>query len=268
MLARAAFILIALFWLTMSVLLWRAEFGSRAGAGSVVPAGLVWQKVLTAPDSSSLVIARHGKRIGMCHWITGVAEQWSEISDENLPTGIPAKVRGYRLRLEGSALLTGITNQVRFELALRLDQRRAWEELRARVSVRPFSCEAHSLAAEKTVRLKADTGNGRFEWSLKFADLQNPSLLARELFGPFAGGVLDGLELPVLPSDARMAPELSWEARETELRIGHAPVKVYRLQTRWLDRWSVTLFVSRVGEILRVELPDGLELANDQLTVL
>jgi hypothetical protein len=32
-----------------------------------------------------------------------------------------------------------------------------------------------------------------------------------------------------------------------------------------LDRFNIVVFVSRAGEILRVELPEGITLANDQL---
>jgi hypothetical protein len=49
------------------------------------------------------------------------------------------------------------------------------------------------------------------------------------------------------------------------LRVGHTDVPVYRLRTRLLDRFVVTIFVSRVGEILRVELPYDVVLKNDQL---
>jgi hypothetical protein len=37
------------------------------------------------------------------------------------------------------------------------------------------------------------------------------------------------------------------------------------LQARLLDRYSMVIFVSRAGEFLRVELPDGITMANDQL---
>jgi hypothetical protein len=37
------------------------------------------------------------------------------------------------------------------------------------------------------------------------------------------------------------------------------------LEASAADRYSAVLFVSRVGEILRMELPDGLVLVNDQL---
>jgi hypothetical protein len=37
------------------------------------------------------------------------------------------------------------------------------------------------------------------------------------------------------------------------------------LQTRVLDKYEIKIFISRVGEILRVELPDEVVLVNDQL---
>jgi hypothetical protein len=45
-------------------------------------------------------------------------------------------------------------------------------------------------------------------------------------------------------------------------------VRVYRLQARLLDRYQIVVVVSRVGEILRVELPNGLLLVNEALSTL
>jgi hypothetical protein len=41
---RAPFILTAGFWLTMNILLWRAEFDSRDEVDSEVPAAPVWER--------------------------------------------------------------------------------------------------------------------------------------------------------------------------------------------------------------------------------
>src|SRR5215471_17677370 len=141
MLARVSFLLITLFWLTMNVLLWRREFGADRAARSPVPVPLVWQKILTAPDSSSLVIIAQGRRVGICHWITAISEEWASVSEENVPSDMPRKVRGYRLRLEGSALVEAWTNRVRFEGNLRLDRNRQWQELSARLGLRPMVWE-------------------------------------------------------------------------------------------------------------------------------
>jgi hypothetical protein len=58
---------------------------------------------------------------------------------------------------------------------------------------------------------------------------------------------------------------LKWEAHREWLRIGQNRVRVYRLEARLLDRHRIIVLVSRVGEILRVELPGELRLINDVL---
>jgi hypothetical protein len=58
------------------------------------------------------------------------------------------------------------------------------------------------------------------------------------------------------------------DASEETLQIGHAQARVYRVQTHLLDRDGVLILVSRVGEILRVELPGGWILVSDQLMAL
>lgn len=57
MFARLTFCGLAAFWVTMNVLLWRLEYGARGG-DTEVPAQLVWHKILTAPDGSSLSVTR------------------------------------------------------------------------------------------------------------------------------------------------------------------------------------------------------------------
>ena len=62
--SRILFILIAGFWITMNFLLWRAEYSSQGG-GEEVPVKLVWRKILTAPDSSSLSIYQQGEKFSL-----------------------------------------------------------------------------------------------------------------------------------------------------------------------------------------------------------
>ena len=63
MASRLTFIAITLFWVVMNILLWRSEFGAGR-AGSPVPVAAVWQKILTAPDNSSLTVIYKGRKIG------------------------------------------------------------------------------------------------------------------------------------------------------------------------------------------------------------
>ena len=74
-----------------------------------------------------------------------------------------------------------------------------------------------------------------------------------------------GLPLPATkPSSASIG--LKWDARNDRIKIANNLVRVYRLEAGLFDRYKVVLYVSPVGEILRLELPDEIVLTNDALT--
>lgn len=263
--SRVIFLLVTAFWITMNVLLWQTEFGSRRTEGAV-PVATVWEKILTAADDSSLTVFQHGQLMGTCHLRTGVGEEWSNVGDENVPSAPPEKTRGYRLQMDGSALVRGLTNRLRFESDLKLDKNREWQELTARVTMRPTTWEIHSAAAEKNIHLKMGGGGNSFNTVLNFSDLQNPSALTYKLLGPAAAELIAEAGLPRVPAGSSTASlGLKWEAYEDTLRIGHTSVQVYRLHTRLLDHYDVNATVSRAGEILRVQLPNDVLLQNDRL---
>jgi hypothetical protein len=267
MISRIVLLVLTLFWITMNVLLWRAEYGRHGSTGNSVPAEVVWRKILTAPDSSSLGIFHHGKKVGFCHWISGIGEELAQISeDSGSPEGMIRHIRGYRLQLEGNLSADQVGNRVRFESALTLTTNQLWRDFNLRLTLRPTVLEIHTSATDQKLRLHADDGEEKFDRVIKFSELQNPQALLREFGGPVAGGLLSnfGMFGAQLQSSAIQAG-LKWEGREDSMRIGHSPVRTYRLQTRVLDRYHITIFVSRVGEILRVELPDEILLINDQL---
>ena len=58
------------------------------------------------------------------------------------------------------------------------------------------------------------------------------------------------------------------QARYDKFRVGGDWMRVYRLQVRLLDRFQATIFVSPIGEILKIELFDQLVLMNDALATL
>ena len=267
MIARIALIVVTAFWVTMNVLLWRAEYGQHGSAGSSVPAEVVWRKILTAPDSSSLTILHHGKKVGFCHWLTSIGEELSQIQeDTGSPEGMVRRINGYRLQLEGNVSSDKAGNRVRFESALTLTTNQLWQDFNLRIVLRPTVLEVHSSAAEQRVRFAVDDGDEKHERVIKFSDLQNPQSFLRELAGPLAGGIMNNFALlGAQPQRAGFEAGLKWEGREDSMRIGHSPVRTYRLRAHLLDKYEITIFVSRVGEILRVDLPDEITLVNDQL---
>jgi hypothetical protein len=267
MISRIALILVTAFWVTMNILLWRAEYGHQGSAGSSVPAEVVWRKILTSPDSSALTIFHHGKKVGSCYWKTSVGEELSQIQeDTGSPEGMVRRIMGYRLQLEGNVSSDKAGNRIRFEGALTLTTNQVWQDFNLRIILRPTVLEVHSSATEQRVRFNIDDGEEKFERAIKFSELQNPQALLREFAGPVAGGLLNNFGMVGAQAQSTaLNAGLKWEGREDSMRIGHSPVRTYRLQTRVLDRYQITIFVSRVGEILRVELPDEIVLVNDQL---
>ena len=272
MLPRLFFLLIALFWLTMNFLLWRSEFGGHKQVGSNVSIETVWNKVLTAPDASSLEIFYRGKKIGFCRWATSVGAQASKtFSNEFQPEGMVEQPTSYNLDLEGNATLSGTTNRLRFDINLKLSIDRSWEEFTIRANMRPDSWELHATAADQKARFLIDGPVERWEQTFTFADLRNPQVLLREFGGPLALGILGGmgnlgLGDPAKTNSTASTLPIKWDANNDTMRFGHSKVRVYRLRAKLFERYEAFIFVSRVGEILWVELPDQIILSNDAFT--
>jgi hypothetical protein len=270
MLTRLSFALLTAFWLTMMVLLWRSEFGAGPRPGSAVPAEAVWERILTAPDASSLQIKRRGTNVGYCRWSASVGQErsagWS--ADDDLgPEGLVEQPTSYTLDLDGSVALAEFVSRLGYSFTLKLSTNQTWQELHFRLKLRPDLYEVRALAAEQTIQIHVESAEARFNRTFKFSDFQNPQTLLRTIGGPLSPGLLAMLGLP-MTSDAlaRLSLGLRWQGHQDWLKLGHSRVRVYRLQAQLLDRYRATVYVSPVGEILRLELPGDFVAVNDALT--
>lgn len=262
MLSRALFALIAVFWVTMDVLLWRAEYGSQ-GNEEPVPPALVWRKILTAPDASSLSIYQDGERSGFCEFSTSIETEMATLDEDKPPPEGVVTRAGYQIRLNGNTSLGDFTNRLRFDGRLSFSSNRQWRELELKLSSHTASVEIHSIATNQTVQLKIINENGVIEREISFKELANPNAVLREFDETFSGGFLGMIDLPDLPEgSSALAQPIRWEARRDRLRIGNEPVSVYRLETHMLD-YSIVIYASTLGEILRVELPADLTATLD-----
>jgi hypothetical protein len=268
MLQRAVFLFIVLFWVTMNVLLWRAEYGRHNALGSAVPPAMVWQKMLNAPDNSSLVIQHNGKNAGFCRWATEITELPAAGNAAGyLPEDMVRQPTGYRITFDGNATLPEITNHLRFDFDLQLAKDQSWQAVAATFNLRRNACTIRSSATAQTVQLNVTGADGGFERDFTFAELQNPQALLQEFAGPLPFALPAGLALPADLSTNTPTPALglAWDAHDAWLNLGHTPTPIYRLSARLLDRYQVVILVSHVGEILRAELPGGYVLVNDRL---
>ncbi len=266
---RLFFLVVTLFFITMNVLLWHTEIAGRNHLIGGLPAEVVWDKVLTAPDNSSLTIERRGVKIGHCTWIPNLGEERAtgkQPSDEPLPEGMVNQLAGYTLDLDGQLSLDDLT-RLRFNLTLKLATNQALQEIVAALKIRPDSWEVRAVLASQSVQLRKEEDG---VVSKKVFQLSQPSqveALLRDMGVPLPPGTLATLGLPFGQSHpaATSSLGLAWEARQDWLKLAHSRLRVYRLQTRLLDRYKADIYVSHVGEILRVELPQQIVLKNDAL---
>jgi hypothetical protein len=135
----------------MNLLLWRSEFGQMNHPGSLVPTAMVWQKILTAPDDSSLEILQDGKRVGRCRWQANVGEEIATgkiASDEFEPEGMVRQLSGYTIDLEGTLLFDELENRSDSACTPFFRQSQLAGVHLAR-GVRPMSWELRSVASKK-----------------------------------------------------------------------------------------------------------------------
>ena len=261
MIARLTFLGIALFWLVMNALLWRAEYGSHAG-DTPVPAALVWKKVLQSPDASALTVFQNGKRMGYCEFSTTVARQMAALDDNKLPPEASAARADYQIHLAGNFALGNFTNRIKFDGNIRFSSSNEWRELNLKISSRLANAEVRSFATNQIVHIKiGDEDVSLFDRDVTFAELKQPDVLISSIAGNFAGTLLGA----VIPSGTTnsAAPKFQWNARLTRVQLGSALVPIYQLETRVLGQ-PVVIEVSKLGEILRVQLPGGIVARIDE----
>lgn len=278
---RLLFLVLLTFWLVMNYLLYRAEFGTDTQLGSPIPPEVVWRKILTAPDDSSLGVYQAGQRIGFCRVVANVGEETAHgkvAQETELPEGMVRAPTGFTLEIDGNVMLRLVgTNRLKFTLNATFGRDEAWRDIRVRVGVRPLNWEMRLRADDRSVRFRQET-DGVETWghTATLEDLRDPRKLALDLGGPLAASMLAGLQptasgMGAGPSGVRAPGDgllgLRWEARNDWLKVGRSRLRVHRLTARLLDGYAVSIVVSRVGEILRVELPQRTVMSNDALFV-
>ena len=261
--SRLFFLGVTVFWLAMNCLLWQSQYGGHSLFGSALPAEVVWDKILTAPDNSSLDIYDHEVKTGMGRWTAGLADSplisSKILAPDYRPDGLGLKPSGYTLNFEGR-LLYKKTNNVKYDIAFALDTNKVWQDFVFHASTRGRSWDVHALARDERISLKVAEGDNIFDKTWTFAELRDPQSLFGEIGGTFALGIL-GMNQSLPGVTTRT---LEWEAHEDHIKFGDVSVRAYRLDAYILGQ-RVEIYVSRVGEILRVDLPRKISLRNQAL---
>jgi len=256
---------IASFWVVMNGLLWRSQWGAHSRLGSAVPAEVVWEKILTAPDLSSLDIYDHDKKIGSCNWMANVGNSPlasnKVLADDYAPDGLNAQVTGYSLTFDGNATLLH-SNRLRFNASLSLSTNRTWQDFHLRVNMRLTTWDIRAVAATEKLTVSEEDNKGRWQTTFNLSAARDPETMLSSFGGTEALSLLAGAGLtPSKDVLTRLSGAVEWQAHEDWMQIGHTKARVYRVETEFLGR-RISLFTSRVGEILWVELPNKITLRN------
>ena len=245
----------------MNILLWRADFGSRGG-DSPVPLKLVWKKILTAPDSSSLSVYQNGDRMGYCEFSTSVGQQMAALDEDKPPPEGFATRSGYQIHLAGNVALGDFTNRLKFDGKIQFNTARQWQEVNLKISTHTAVIEIHSLATNQMAHIKIISEGNMIEHDLSFDDLANPATVVRVFAGNFADVLLGVVDLPQF-APGSTPQKIEWESRRTRVKIGTESVPVYRLETSAFG-YNIVVDVSTLGEILCVQLPNNVTARIDE----
>jgi hypothetical protein len=273
MLSRLAFIVITGFWITMNVLLWRSEFRGKNELGSAVPVPVVWQKMLTAPDDSRMEVLKQGREIGSFRWSPNVGEAVATgktYSPDAQPEGRVQELSGYTIDImEGSLEVGENHKRVYYTFSGQFSTNHQWQEFNLRFTQRRASLELHGVAGTEKLDVHWQDEAEDWQRTFTFAELRDPEKLLQDIAGPLPLGMLfGGLTAGFTgPAASGFQMDMKWEARFDWLKIGHSNLRVYRLQGRLANRYDVVLHISRLGEILRVELPNGVRILNTRLSM-
>lgn len=275
-LSNAARVLITGFWLGMNLGLVRTELGSRTGAGAAsVPVQAVLRKIVTAEEICPLEIRHQDRRIGFCKWTTGVMRDPAETEGSPGQEGMVKRVLGYNINLDGNVDLTAIRTPMHFNFAMELAPQLTWRrvELTLRSAAGECRVGAESAAGQLWLAV-AVPGLPTVTNTLRLAEARDPETV----LGFVARAVPDSGQAALLPGvlaargvdgfrgvDSDLARgQAALRAYNSVLRVGSADVRVYVLELAVSGRERARAYVSRFGEILRVELPSQITLHNTE----
>jgi len=182
--------------------------------------------------------------------------------DKPPPEGFVARA-DYQLHIAGNVSLGDFTNRLKFDGRALFDHAHRWQELSLKITSRLAVIEIHSLATNQTAHVKfSNEGTPVLERDIPFAELSDPEAIFRELAGNLTGDFLGAFDVTEMLPDVA-SQKIEWDARRTRVKIGTEAVPVYRLETSVLGH-TITVDVSTLGEILRIELPGEISARIDE----
>lgn len=259
MLARVISIGIVGFWLVMTTLLVQNELLETTPIGYAVPVETVMQKIFDGGESSDLAIFYQGSRVGRCSL---------QVTKEK-----KASVPNYVVRSELTLDFDVFGKPVRLQSATdsQFDQKYQLTRFHSHTVSGDSQMEMQGDLASKDIEFVLTLGEGYQEkHKMPFATLEKmgPSG-AMGLFG------MGGLPLPDTAKDksansltaalgqSKNGPTTS--VLEAMLQVGNQKLTTFLVHTKYDESLWSKVYVSPMGEVLKVETSFGVTMRNAQL---
>ena len=270
---RFVLVILACFWAFMGFRLWQVEYGGKR-LGAAVNIAVVWDKVLTAQDEAplSIVNGHTGEFLGWVNWAPSITRD--DTVERAEIVGMVDTVLDYSLDLERGRLFGenyADDLRFRFHLGFGPPPQREWIDLQVILQQNTqfdfeFHLDARATNDFLTVSLKT-TGRPN-EVKILYSQLAQP----QKLVGP-------GLELagfnPLVAAGASALVERVLKEEKLDqktvfklpkIRQAHfdllpdvrTEIKVYRVDVPIGNSMFIKIYISMLGEVLRVEIPEFL----------
>ena len=247
----------------MNTWLWRLEYGRTKDNRDIASKTVVWQRILSAPDHSVLEVNYRGKRIGFFRWMPNIGDSGANksVDDDQQVEGIVKQLTDYRVDVEGNIMMQ-LTNRMTFGVHLRYDSNQVWQAVTAKFGSRIGSIQLHAASGSEQVQMAFEHDGSKWEQAISKSALRNPDQLIKELGLPI-GLLWPGWGLGLSEGSSQLEQKVKWDVYNDWWRVGHSNLRVYRVQLEILNRYTISIIISRVGEILRIELPNEITVVNE-----
>lgn len=260
MLGRVIAIGIVAFWLVMMTLLIRSELLHTDPLSYSVPIATVMQKMFEGEESSDLTIFYQGKRVGTCSF------QVTKDRSTNPPQ--------YSVKSE----LT-----LDFEMLGRSIRLRSWTDSAFDKGYQMTRFLSQTTTGDTRIDLKGDLASRLVEFELKMGngvtEKHTLPFSSIEQMGPIGAlGLfgMGGLHASGTTTGPKETP--SWlnlnpgggpttVVQDTPLRVGNEKLQALMVHTRYDDSLWSKVYVSPVGEVLKVETSFGVMMWSSQLAI-
>ena len=213
--------------------------------------------------------------MGQMRWTPTVLQDDASATNQLADEGMVTRRTGYAIDVDVN--LTGVSGGFRGRAVGRcvLNSDRSWRSLELRFTQKNLTYAITTQATDAQVHLRVE--QGREILLDQTLPLQDPAALLTRLDGTLGGfgllspGLLSGLGVfagmgGTNATPANLPPDLlRWESHTAEMQVSQQRIRTYQITGRWLNRYQGDLWIGRGGELLRIVLPNDIELRDPNL---